>query len=56
MSKLASKTRKSRRTGWCPLCRRVIITGQRVGWLPRKGWAHWSCGIAVNQAREGTTP
>jgi hypothetical protein len=37
----ASRVRKARRGGWCPLCPRPIVVGQRVGLIPA-GWAHLS--------------
>ena len=37
----ATRVRKARRSGWCPLCPRPIITGQKVGLIPA-GWAHLS--------------
>ncbi len=35
----ASRVRKARRNGRCPLCGKPVIIGQRVG-LIAAGWAH----------------
>ncbi len=50
---LATRTRKARRDGRCPLCPHPIRTGQRVG-LVAGQWAHCSCIVRVNASRHLT--
>lgn len=47
---LAARTRKARRDSACALCPHRVITGQRIGLLPGRGWAHVSCVIAARPA------
>jgi len=50
---LATRTRKARRDGRCPLCPHPVRTGQRVG-LVAGQWAHCSCIVRVNASRHLT--
>jgi hypothetical protein len=39
---LATRVRKARHPGHCPLCRGLIHVGQQIGKTPI-GWSHTSC-------------
>lgn len=45
----ASRVRKARRPGTCPLCDAPVSTGQQIGLVDGHGWCHTTCIIAVQQ-------
>ena len=49
----ATRTRKARHDGRCPLCPHPVRIGHRVGLVPA-GWAHCSCIVRVNASRQLT--
>ena len=51
---LATRTRKARKDGQCPLCVHPIRVTSRVGLVPDLGWVHVSCLIRVNANRNLT--
>lgn len=46
---LAVRTRKARTRSVCSLCDRIIHTGNTIGKLPGRAWAHASCIVAANR-------
>lgn len=42
---LARRTRKARRSSWCPLCRAPVLIGQYIARLGLT-WVHTKCAVA----------
>jgi hypothetical protein len=46
---LATRIRKARAQSVCALCDRIVFTGNTIGRVPGRGWAHVSCIVAANR-------